>query len=208
MNRTSILVTLAELGPVVAFFVAGQLLDFYTAVAILMAGTVLAVSVSWYLERHVPVLPIISAVFVLVGGAATFLFAEEDAIIIADTVYYGLIAGLLLTSLLRGRLILKAMFGLVFAITDTGWRTLSWRWFYFLALSALANETVRLLATPELWIDYRFYQTIVMILFASYQFTLTRQYRIEKESTAWGIRLSRVHNPQSPMKSTRPATEI
>lgn len=189
MNRTSVLVTLAELGPVVAFFIAGRFVDFYVAVAILMSGTVIAVATSWYLERHVPLLPILSALFVLIGGAATLLFKEADAIIIADTVYYVLIASLLLSSLLHGQLILKNMFGLVLAISDEGWRILSWRWFWFMTAAAVANEVVRILATPEFWVDYRFYKTIVVILFACYQFTVSRRYRLPSESTAWGVRL-------------------
>lgn len=198
MNRTSVLVTLAELGPVVAFFIAGRFVDFYTAVAILMSGTFVAVAASWYLERHVPLLPILSALFVLIGGAATLLFKEADAIIIADTVYYVLIAGILLTSLLRGPLVLKNMFGLVFAMSDTGWRILSWRWFWFMVAAALANEAVRIFATPEFWVDYRFYKTIVVILFACYQFTVSRRYRLPYESTAWGIRLpATIHTPDT-----------
>ena len=197
MNRTSLLVTLAELGPVIAFFVAGRFIDFYAAVAVLMAGTSLAVAASWYLERHVPLLPILSAIFVLIGGAITLFFRADDAIIIADTVYYGLVALVLLLSLLRKQLVLKKMFGLVFAMSDTGWRILSWRWFWFLTAAALANETVRILATPDIWVEYRFYKTIVVVGFACYQFTLSKRYRIKDESTPWGLRLPHtLHQPQ------------
>lgn len=188
MNRTGKLVALAELSPILVFFLAGQLTDFFSAVLLLMGTSIVAVAISWLHARHIPWLPIISTLFVLIGGAITVFFRAPDAIIIADTIYYAAGAALLYLGLSRHILILKHLFQVVFAITDHGWRILTWRWIIFLLLAAIANEAVRFLATPEFWIDYRFVKIIVILLFATYQFTLSRRYRLPEESTRWGLR--------------------
>ena len=186
MNLTAVVVAIAEIGPILAFFIAGQVTEFFTAVLVLMLASILASILSWVRVRHIPWLPIISTLFVVVGGAVTLFFHEPDAIIIADTIYYALGAALLYLGLLRHTLLLKHLFQAVFAITDAGWRILTWRWIIFLSLAAGANETVRIIATPEFWVDYRFVKIIIVLLFATYQFTLARRYRISSESTDWG----------------------
>lgn len=188
MNRTALLYLTTELGPILVFFVVGRLTDFFTAVAIFMGATALACLLSWRLEKHIPVIPIISALFVFVGGGVTLLYSAPDAIILADTVYYLCIAVVLGVSLSYRTQLLKRLFNAVFAITDHGWRILTWRWFVALIIAAVANEYVRHFASPDFWIDYRFYKTIAITLFASYQFTLSRRYRIPEQSNAWGIR--------------------
>lgn len=189
MNRTALLYLTTETGPVLAFFIAGQISGFTSAVIVLMTTTTVASAVSWYLERHLPVLPILSACIVLVGGAITLLFDNPDAVILGDTVYYGLISAVLGISLLRKQLLLKQLFGRVFAMTDQGWWVLSRNWFVILATATLTNEIVRLAATPEFWVDYRFYKTLVILAFASSQFYVSRKYRVPETSNAWGIRL-------------------
>lgn len=194
MTRTSTLALIAEFGPIIAFFIAGQLTDFFTAVAVLMSTTALAVLLSWHLDRRIPWLPIVSALFVIGGGLVTLLFREPDAIIFADTLYYAGIVALLAGSLLRGTLLLKHLFGTVFAMTDEGWYRLTWRWIIFLSLAALANEIARAMLTPETWVEYRFYKTILVTGFALFQFTLAAKYRLPLVSSPWGLRLK----PDSP----------
>lgn len=188
MTRVSWLYLISEFGPLVAFFVAGQVTDFFTAVAILMATTVVAVCISWFGARHIPWLPILSAVMVLAGGALTLIYQAPDAIIFADTMYYGTIALGLIVTLWRGTLIFKHLFAAVFAITDAGWRVLTWRWLIFLIIAATANEFARASLPPEVWIDYRFYKSIVLTFFALAQFQVARKYRIPEESNTWGLR--------------------
>lgn len=188
MNRVAILYLLAELGPVITFFVLGQITTFAAAVSGLMVTTVAATILSWRLERHLPVLPILSCFTVLVGGAITLLYDAPDAIIFSDTVYYVVVASVLAYLHWSGNLIFKKLFGRVFAMTDQGWRVLTRNWLIVLVLAAAANEVVRIFATPDFWIEYRFYKTIFIALFAASQFYVSHHYRIPSESNTWGIR--------------------
>jgi intracellular septation protein len=188
MNKTSILALIAEFGPLVAFFIAGQLYDFFTAVSILMATTVLAVTVSWVLDRRIPWLPIISAIIVLIGGAITLIFKIPDAIILADTIYYGLVAVAIGSSLRYRKNFIEMLFGTIFALTPQGWRILAIRWCIFLIIAAIANEIARHFLTPDAWVTYRLIKSIAITLFAVAQFGLATHYRIPELSNRWGIR--------------------
>ena len=200
MNRSSFLHIIAEFGPVFAFFISGQFTDFFGAALVLVISTVFACVVMWLLDRHIPVVPLVSAVFVIGGGSLTLYLQNPDALILADTVFYLTMAIAIIVPLWRGWLIMKSVFGNVFAITDEGWRKLSLRWFYFLILAALANDAVRILFTPEVWIDYRFFKVILVTAFAFYQFTLSSNYRIDGEANKLGLRIT--HAPTRPSEST------
>jgi len=58
-----------------------------------MTTTFLAVGLSWHLGKRIPWLPIISALFVVLGGLITLYFQDPNAIIFADTLYYACIGG-------------------------------------------------------------------------------------------------------------------
>lgn len=189
MNRTSLLALIAEMGPLVSFFIAGQFTDFFGAVSILMVTTFLAVGLSWRLGKRIPWLPIVSAAFVLLGGFITLYFEDPNAIIFADTLYYACIGSTLGISIYYKKPLLKKLFGSVFAITDSGWRRLTWRWCIFLLLAAAANELARNLLTPESWIDYRFYKSFIIVVFALLQFQLSAKTRLPRVSNKWGLRI-------------------
>lgn len=197
MNRTTALYLTAETGPVIAFFIAGRLTDFYGAATVLIVATFFACLLSWVAERRVPAIPVISALFVIASAILTIRFQDPDILIFADTVFYATFAITLTWSLWRGSLILKKLFDGVFAITDDGWRALMRNWLIFMIVAGCANEFVRQTATPDFWIDYRFYKTILMLIFASTQFYVTAHYRIPQEATSLGIRII------PPVKNTR-----
>lgn len=188
MNRSTTLALTAEFGPLLLFFIAGRVTDFFTAVLVLMMATAIAVGISWYAERRIPWLPVISAFFVLLGGFITVHWRAPDAIIVADTFYYTAVALAILIPLLRGSLLLKRLFVTVFAITDEGWRVLSWHWFWFLFAAAIANEIARFYLTPVQWIDYRLVKSVIVTLFAFSQFIVSIRYRIPGESNRFGLR--------------------
>jgi len=194
MNLSTRLVLGAEFGPILLFFLAGRITDFYTAVAILVGSTILAIGINWQLEHRIPWLPILSAVFVIFGGTITLVWSNPDAIIITDTLYYLTAGSILGISLWRGTPLLRVLFDGVFALKQSGWLLLTWRWCLFLLLAAVANELARYFLTPEAWIDYRFIKTIIITGFACYQLTLSRRFRLPNEASRFGFR---IHPPLS-----------
>jgi len=188
VNQKAALHLLNEFVPVIGFFIAAQLFSFYTATSILMVLTVAALSVGWYCERRLPVLPIISGLFVLVSGFITVTYQAPDALIFADSLYYFGMGLTIALGLVFRTNILKLIFERVFAMTNVGWRILAIRWVIIFLLGGAINEVVRLYATPEVWVHFKVVKVITVALFGLYQFTLSRKYRIPEESNAWGLR--------------------
>ncbi len=188
MNKKAFLNLLNEFLPVLGFFTAVQFFSFYTATSILMALTVLSLSVGWYFERHLPVLPIISGFFVIISGFITIIYKTPDALIFADSLYYFMMGLIIATGLIFKINILKLIFARVFAVKDMGWKILAIRWVVIFLLGGIANEVVRQLATPEVWVHFKILKVILITIFGLYQFTLSRKYRIPEISTDWGLR--------------------
>jgi len=188
MTRGALIQVLYEFTPLVTFFVAGQVLSFAGAVLALIISTLISIVIAWVYHRRVPFMPLASGALVLITGALTIYFNQPDAIILADTIYFWGLALAILLGFRQKKHVLERMFDKTFAITAAGWNKLSWRWFIVLALAGAANEYVRIMTTPEFWIDYRFTKILIIAAFSFYQFTLARKYRIEGESTPWGLR--------------------
>lgn len=180
---------LTEFAPIIVFFIAGQVLSFRGAVVALLVATVISILIAWWQHRNIPVIPLASAVLVLVTGTLTVFFNKPDAIILADTIWFWGLALAIVIGFYRPKHLLEVMFDKTFAITPEGWRRLSIRWLVLLVLAGAANEYVRIVLTPEFWIDYRVSKIIIIMLFSLYQFTLARKYRIEGESNCWGLRV-------------------
>jgi intracellular septation protein len=189
MNTGAAVQIFYEFAPLVTFFIAGQVLSFSGAVLALIIATTVSIIIAWVYHRHIPIMPLASGSLVLLTGALTLYFNQPDAIIFADTIYFWGLAAAILVGFKQKKHILERMFDKTFAITKAGWDRLSWRWFAVLILAGFANEYVRIMMTPEFWIDYRFTKIIIIAAFSFYQFTLARQYKIEGESNAWGLRV-------------------
>jgi intracellular septation protein len=153
-----------------------------------MVLTVIALSLGWYYERHLPVLPIISGIFVIISGFLTIAYQTPDALIFADSLYYFGMGLTIAIGLIFRTNILKLIFSRVFAMQDIGWRILAVRWVIIFLLGGAVNELVRIFGTPELWVHFKVVKVITITVFGMYQFTLSRKYRIPEESNEWGLR--------------------
>lgn len=189
MPTTALFRLLIDFGPVLTLFIAGRIVDFFTAITYFLIATAVAMLISWLYERRVPLVPIGVGSFVLIFGSASILLQESDIIIFADTIYYTVGALVLGLSLWKNELLLKRLFSGTFAISDAGWRILSVRWLYLFVAAAILNEGVRLGLSPEAWIDFKFYKVIFITLFGLYQFRLAHQYRLPNVSNVWGLRI-------------------
>ena len=69
------------------------------------------------------------------------------------TLYYGVLARILLFGLARGKPLLRWLFGPIFpGIDDEGWLKLSRNWALFFVALAVANEVMRATLTFDIWL--------------------------------------------------------
>ena len=173
---------LFEIGPLVVFFVANGRYGIFPATAAFMVAIVIAVPASWWLERRVPVMPLVSGVFVLVFGGLTLWLADETFIKLKPTIVNLLFAAILGGGLAMRAVLLKRLFGSVFQLTDAGWRVLTIRWVLFFVVLAALNEIVWRTQTTEVWIQFKLFGIMPLtLIFSLAQLPLINRHMVEKD---------------------------
>lgn len=176
---------LIEVGPLAAFFVANAKFGIFAATGVLMAALVLSLVASWSIERKLPIMPLVTAVFALVFGGLTLLLRDETFIKLKPTIVNLLFAATLFAGLAAGRPLFKVLLGGALQLDEEGWRILTRRWaFFFLFLAAL-NEVVWRSFTNDFWVSFKVFGIMpITILFTMTQLPLLKRHALEPEPTA------------------------
>jgi intracellular septation protein len=189
---------LLDLGPLVLFFLAnsrpalflplvspilpadiasGERTGIFVATAVFMAAIVIAFVVSYVLTRHLPVMPLVTAIIVLVFGSLTLVLHDELFIKLKPTIIYLLFGAVLLGGLAFGKPLLGVVFDSVFHLTDEGWRKLTLRWALFFFALALLNEIVWRTQTTDVWVSFKVFGVVPLtFLFGALQYPLLTKY--------------------------------
>ncbi|MEW6073626.1 MAG: septation protein A [Planctomycetota bacterium] len=144
-----------EFGPLLLFFLANWRFGIFAATAAFMAAILLSLAASWRIERRLPPVALVTAVFVLVFGSLTIGLRDERFIQLKPTIVNALFAAILAGGLLANRLYLQIVFGTAFCLTEEGWRRLTWRWIVFFLVLAGLNELVRRNASTDAWVAFK-----------------------------------------------------
>jgi intracellular septation protein len=170
-----------DLGPLVVFFAANARFGIFAATAIFMATIVAALAVSYAVTRHIAVMPVISALVVLVFGSLTLVLHDETFIKLKPTIIYLLFGATLLGGYLFNKPLLAIVFDAMFHLTEEGWRKLTLRWAAFFLAMAVINEIVWRTQTTEFWISFKLFGfTPATFLFAMAQYPLLMRYATEQ----------------------------
>ena len=183
-----------ELGPLVVFYLgftfgakiiaafpqfsaAGFNDPLYPATALFMIAMVVSIALSWALLRRVAVMPVVTAVVVLVFGALTFYFHDTTFAKMKPTVINALFGVVLLGGLVFGQSLLRYVFGEVYKLKPQGWTILTLRWGIFFIVLAVANELVWRMLGDGAWATYKTFVTpISTIAFAALQLPVLTKY--------------------------------
>jgi intracellular septation protein len=146
---------LLELGPLALFFAVYSRLGIFAATGVLMAGVVVTLGVSYAVLKRIPVMPLVTAVIVLIFGSLTLFFHDATLIKIKPTALYLLFAAALFAGLALKRPMLKILFDGALHVTEEGWRKLTWRWAFFFIALAVLNEIVWRTQTTDVWVKLK-----------------------------------------------------
>ncbi len=175
--RGQLLKLLVEVGPLVVFFVMNARAGIFWGTGAFMVAIVISLIASRILFGRVPVMPLVTGVFVLVFGGLTLWLQDEQFIKIKPTLVNALFAGALFTGLLAGRSLLKIVFGEVFRLTDEGWRKLTLRWAFFFTFLAVLNEVVWRSFSTDVWVSFKVFGIMPLtMIFAIAQMGLLKQH--------------------------------
>lgn len=174
-----------EIGPLVLFFIINARAGLFEATGAFMLAITASVGVTWLLQRRVPVLPLVTGIFVLVFGGLTLMLQDELFIKLKPTIVNLLFAGILLGGLAFGKSFLKSLLGEVFPMRDAGWRVLTLRWALFFVLLAVLNEVVWRNFSTDTWVAFKVFGIMPLTLvFSLSQLPTMNRYRDDSEAAA------------------------
>lgn len=183
-----------EMGPLVVFFLAnarGEKLaglfpgleamqPIFIATGAFMVAITLSLAVSYALVRHLPIMPMVSGVVVLVFGGLTLWLQDELFIKLKPTIVNVLFGSILLGGLYFGKQLLRYLFDAVFTLDDTGWKKLTFRWGMFFFFLALVNEFVWRTFTTDQWVAFKTFGMLPLTLvFTFSQVPLIQRHSLE-----------------------------
>ncbi len=173
-----------EMGPLVIFFVTNSAKGLIFATGALMVATAISLIASRLLTKRIPVMPLVTGIFVMVFGTLTLYLQDDTFIKIKPTILNLLFASALAGGLLFRKLLLKIVLGDVLHMQDEGWRLLTIRWAGFFVLLAIMNEIVwRNFGTA--WPAYKSFGVMPMtFLFMMAQVSLIMKYQLPEVQSA------------------------
>jgi len=171
-----------DIGPLVLFFAANAKFGIYAATGAFMVAVLVALAVSYTLTKHVAVMPVVTAVVVLVFGGLTLVLHDDLFIKLKPTIIYVLFGGALIGGMLFGKNLLGIVFDSVFHLTEEGWRRLTWRWAFFFFALAILNEIVWRTQSTDFWVSFKLFGVVPLtFVFAALQYPLLMKYSAEKK---------------------------
>jgi intracellular septation protein len=169
-----------EMGPLVLFFLTNWKFGIFPATGVLMAGVIAALIASWVLTRHLPIMPVVTAVAVVFFGALTFFFHDDLFIKLKPTIVNTIFGTVLLGGLAFGRPLLPVVLDSVLQLKEEGWRKLTFRWGLFFYVLAIVNEIVWRTQTTDFWVSFKALGIMPLtIVFALAQVPLIMKYELK-----------------------------
>lgn len=142
----------------------GQSGPVFVATAAFMVAIAISLSVSWYLQRTLPKMAVVTAVVVAVFGSLTLWLQDETFIKMKPTIVNGIFALALGFGLLQGRSYLKYLLNDALPLTDEGWMIFTKRWVGFFIFLGLLNEIIWRTQTTEFWVSFKTFANLPLTL--------------------------------------------
>ena len=172
-----------EVGPLAIFFFINSRFGIYYATAFFMAATVVSLVTSRMFLKRVPVLALVTGVFVMIFGFLTIYLHNDFFIKIKPTIVNSFFAVILAVGLYFRRPVLKFALGEVLQMRDEGWRLLTLRWIGFFIFLALLNEAIWRNFSTDTWVSFKSFGMMPLTLvFMMTQITLIMRYQIPEAS--------------------------
>ena len=183
VNR-SFLKFVTDFGPLLIFLIVYYNGDKNLKVAIppFIVATLIALAVVWFIERKIPMVPLLGGIFITLFGGLTIYFDNPVFIYIKPTIInilFGL--ALLFGKYFTAEPLLKKMLGNSMKLNDEGWKILNNRWVYFFFGLALLNETVWRTQSEEFWVNFKVWGILPLtLIFTAFQISIINKYKLNE----------------------------
>ena len=181
-----------ELGPLILFFIGNYFLGILWGTGILVFATVISISISWLVDKKIPMMASFGCAAVVFFGLLTLIFDRDAAlqtdseigvflfIKIKPTVVSLIIGvGLIIADFL-GYNPLKSIMSSGIKLSSKGWKSLTRLWILMFVSMALANEIAWRNLTTDDWVSFKaFGIPVLSIIFAVLSIPVIRKYNLE-----------------------------
>jgi len=171
-----------DLGPLALFFFANSHYGIFVATATFMVAVLAALAVSYVMTRQLPIMPVVTAIIVVVFGGLTLILHDATFIKVKPTIIYALFGAMLIGGLVFNKPLLEVVFDSMFDLTEEGWRKLTLRWAIFFFVLAVLNEIVWRNTSTDVWVDFKVFGVMPLTLvFGALQVPLLKRYAVEEK---------------------------
>ncbi|CAM5776492.1 putative intracellular septation protein A [Labrys miyagiensis] len=201
-----ILKLVLEMGPLALFFVAnvkpalfnplverfmapalfeGPNGNVFTATAVFIPATIVALVAGLILTRRIPIMPLVSGIFVIVFGALTLWLQNDMFIKMKPTIVNTLFGAILLGGLAMGRPLIRYVLDAAFDLQPEGWRKLTLNWGLFFLFLAVLNEVVWRNFSSEFWGGFKLFGTMpITLIFTITQVPILLKYEVKQQGAS------------------------
>ena len=183
MNK-SFIKFITDFGPLLIFFTFYYRSEKNLTVAIppFIVATIIALAVVWFLEKKIPMVPLLGGIFITLFGGLTIYFDNPIFIYIKPTIINILFGcGLLVGKFFTDEPLLKKMLGNSLSLTDEGWKVLNLRWVYFFFGLALLNEIIWRTQSEEFWVNFKVWGILpITIIFTAFQLSVITKFKLNE----------------------------
>lgn len=181
MNK-SLLKFITDFGPLLIFFTVYYKSGNNLSVAIppLIIATLIAVLISYVVEKKVPYLPLIGGIIISVFGGLTLYFNNPIFLYMKPTIINIIFAIILFVGrAFFNKNLLKYFFQNAFQIDEMGWDKLNNRWMLFFIFLALINELIWRTQTEVVWVNFKVWGILPLtFVFTALQIPMINKHKI------------------------------
>ena len=182
MNK-SLVKFITDFGPLLIFFIIyfkGEN-DLKAAIPPFVLATIISLIVVYFLEKKVPMVPLMSGILITFFGVLTLYFDNKIFFYMKPTIINLLFALVLLFGkYFTQKPLLKTFFQNSINLEDEGWKKLNYRWIGFFISVAILNEIVCRTQSESFWVNFKVWGLLpITFLFVASQIPLINKYRVK-----------------------------
>ena len=181
MNK-SLLKFITDFSPLLIFFTVYYKSGNNLSIAIppLIIATLIAVFISYVVERKIPYLPLLGGIIISVFGGLTLYFNNPIFLYMKPTIINIIFALVLFVGkTFLNKNLLKHFFQNALQIDELGWDKLNNRWMLFFIFLALINELVWRTQTELVWVNFKVWGILPLtFVYTAFQLPLINKHKI------------------------------
>ena len=184
MNRP-LIKFVTDFGPLLVFFVIyfKNNNDLKLAIPPFIIATLIALIIVYFLEKKIPIIPLISGILITLFGGLTLFFDNKIFFYMKPTIINLLFALVLFFGpYITKKPLLKILFQNSLNLKDEGWHKLNCRWIYFFIFIAILNEIVWRTQSEMFWVNFKVWGLLpITFIFTAFQISLITKYKIDEQ---------------------------